>query len=75
MMSARLEAGAQRTLEAVACSVLIRMEAPASAYRRGTAGVGLKLAQEEEPAGDSTPRRTRSMVASTGTPAPCPSVS
>ncbi len=35
-----LEAGAQRTLEAVGCRPLILIEAPASAYRGGTAGRG-----------------------------------
>jgi hypothetical protein len=49
---------------------MILIEAPSSAYRGGTAGVGLTLAQEEETSGGSTPRRTSFMVASTCTPVP-----
>ena len=42
---------------------MILIEAPSSAYRGGTAGVGLTLAQEEEEtSGGSTPRGTSFMV-------------
>ena len=45
---ARLKAGAQRTLEAVACTRLILIEVPSSAYRRGMLALGTQPSEEEE---------------------------
>jgi hypothetical protein len=55
---------------AVMDGVLILMEAPSSAYRRGMLALGKQPPEEEEPSGASTPSRTSFMVASTCTPAP-----
>jgi hypothetical protein len=69
---ARREAGArdERTLEAVACTPLILIEAPSSAYPRGMLALGTQPQEEEETSCDSTPSRTNFMVASTCTLAP-----
>jgi hypothetical protein len=45
---ARLEAGAQQTLEAVTCTRLILIEAPSSAYHRGMLALGKRPKKEEE---------------------------
>src|SRR5262245_35785787 len=42
-LQARLDAGAQRTLEAVSCGRLILMEAPSSAYPRGMLALGKRV--------------------------------
>jgi hypothetical protein len=41
-----LEAGAQRTLEAVACTPLVMIEASPSAYRGGMLALGKALTHE-----------------------------
>jgi hypothetical protein len=69
--------GAQRTLLAVGCTLLIRMEAPSSAYRRGMLAVGPQRDQphEEETSGEATPRRTNCTVAASCLPGRWTSVS
>src|SRR5205809_7964803 len=52
---ARLKAGAQRTLEAVACTRLILIEAPSSAYHGGMLSLDNSHSHEEETSCASTP--------------------
>jgi hypothetical protein len=72
------EAGArhERTLEAVSSGSLIRIEAPATAYRCGMLALGTRHpAQEEEISGNSPRNNTRFTAASSGRPPGCLGVS
>src|SRR5882724_370636 len=60
----------------VGCSVLILIEAPSSAYRRGMLALGKEpQPKEEETSGDATPNSTNAPVALTCRPGPCTSAS
>jgi hypothetical protein len=60
----------EHRLLAVACTPLILIEAPSSAYRRGMLARGTQPPQEAETSGDSTLRHTSFLVGATGMPAP-----
>src|SRR5256885_11321127 len=65
----------ERRLFPVACTRLILIEAPSSAYRRGMLSLDNSHSHEEETSCDSTRNSTNFTVASTCMPAPCTFVS